>query len=142
VARQDPVKLLASVPIFEELTPKELRSIATASKEVTHREGAVLAREGDSGVGFFLILDGDVSVAVGGRPVRKMGPGDFFGEISLLDGGPRTATCTAQTEVTTLGITPWTFKRLIEQNPSIASKMLKVMAQRLRSTAKQLKHTF
>jgi CRP/FNR family cyclic AMP-dependent transcriptional regulator len=142
VARQDPVKLLASVPIFEELTPKELRSIATASKEVTHREGAVLAREGDSGVGFFLILDGDVSVAVGGRSVRKMGPGDFFGEISLLDGGPRTATCTAQTEVTTLGLTPWTFKRLIEQNPSIASKMLKVMAQRLRSTAKQLKHTF
>lgn len=142
VARQDPVKMLAGVPIFEELSPKELKSIATAAKEVTHRQGAVLAREGDSGVGFFLILDGNVSVAVGGRSLRKMGAGDFFGEISLLDGGPRTATCTAQTEVTTLGITPWTFKRLIEQNPSIASKMLKVMAQRLRSSAKQLRHTF
>lgn len=142
MARQDPVKMLAGVPIFEELSARELKAIATAAKEVTHRQGAVLAREGDSGVGFFLILDGDVSVAVGGRPVRKMGSGDFFGEISLLDGGPRTATCTAQTDVTTLGITPWTFKRLIEQNPSIASKMLRVMAQRLRSTAKQLKHTF
>jgi CRP-like cAMP-binding protein len=142
VAKQYPVKMLAEVPIFEELSTKELKSIAAAAKEVTHRQGAVLAREGDSGVGFFLILEGNVSVAVGGRPVRGMGPGDFFGEISLLDGGPRTATCAAQTEVTTLGITPWTFKRLIEQNPSIASKMLKVMAQRLRSSAKQLQHTF
>lgn len=142
MAKQDPVKLLASVPIFEELSTKELKSIANAAKEVTHRQGHVLAREGESGVGFFLILDGDVSVAVGGRPMRKMGPGDFFGEISLLDGGPRTATCTAQTDVTTIGVTPWTFKRLIEQNPSIASKMLKVMATRLRSSAKQLKHTF
>jgi CRP/FNR family cyclic AMP-dependent transcriptional regulator len=142
VAKQDPVKMLADVPIFEELSTKELKSIAAAAKEVTHRQGAVLAREGDSGVGFFLILDGSVGVAVGGRPVQGMGPGDFFGEISLLDGGPRTATCTAQTDVTTLGITPWTFKRLIEQNPSIASKMLKVMAQRLRSSAKQLQHTF
>ncbi|HYT79090.1 MAG TPA: cyclic nucleotide-binding domain-containing protein [Actinomycetota bacterium] len=140
MARQDPVKMLAGVPIFEELSTKELKSIATASKEVTHRKGAVLAREGDSGVGFFLILDGEVSVAVGGRSLRKMGPGDFFGEISLLDGGPRTATCTAQSEVTTLGITPWTFKRLIEQNPAIASKMLKVMAQRLRSSSAQKPH--
>jgi CRP/FNR family transcriptional regulator, cyclic AMP receptor protein len=142
VAKQDPLKMLASVPIFEELSTKELKSIANAAKEVTHRQGHVLAREGEGGVGFFLILDGDVSVAVGGRSMRKMGPGDFFGEISLLDGGPRTATCTAQTDVTTLGITPWTFKRLIEQNPSIASKMLKVMATRLRSSAKQLQHTF
>ena len=142
MAKRDPVKLLAGVPIFEELSTKELKSIAGAGKEVTHRQGSVLAREGDSGVGFFLILDGEVSVALAGRPLRKMVPGDFFGEISLLDGGPRTATCTAQTEVTTLGITPWTFKRLIEQNPSIASKMLKVMAQRLRSAAKQLRHTF
>jgi CRP-like cAMP-binding protein len=132
--------MLAGVPIFEELSAKELKAIATAAKEVTHRQGAVLAREGDSGVGFFLILDGDVSVAVGERVVRRMGPGDFFGEISLLDGGPRTATCTAQTEVTTLGITPWTFKRLIEQNPAIASKMLKVMAQRLRSSSVQQPH--
>lgn len=142
MAKQDHVNLLAGVPIFEELSTKELRSLANAAKEVTHPQGHVLAREGEPGVGFFLILEGDVSVAVGGKSMRKMGPGDFFGEISLLDGGPRTATCTAQTEVTTIGITPWTFKRLIEQNPSIASKMLKVMAQRLRTSAKQLKHTF
>lgn len=138
MAKQDPVKLLSGVPIFEGLTTKELKAIAAAGKEVAHREGAVLAKEGDLGVGFFLLLDGTASVKVGPRTVQKLNAGDFFGEISLLDGGPRTATVTAQTPVTTLGITPWTFKRLVEQNPSIASKMLKVMAQRLRS---QSKHT-
>jgi CRP-like cAMP-binding protein len=133
VARQDPIKLLGGVPIFEGLTPKELKAIQTSSKEVTHRAGSALAKEGDSGAGFFLILDGDVAIKVGGRKVRTLSEGDFFGEISLLDGGPRTATVVAETEVTTLGLTQWTFKRLIEQNPAIASKMLKIMAQRLRS---------
>jgi len=74
-------------------------------------------------------------VKVGDRSGTRLGSGDFFGEISLLDGGPRTATVTAETEVTTLGLTPWVFKRLIDSNPSIASKMLKVMAQRLRASS-------
>lgn len=140
MASTDRVKLLSQVPIFEGLSKKELQSIAQAAKEVSHREGAVLAREGDSGVGFFLITDGTAKVSVGGRPRRRMGPGDFFGEISLLDQGPRTATVTAETPITTLGVTAWVFKRLIEQNPSIASKMLKVMAQRLRQSSRELTH--
>ena len=89
MAKQDPLKMLASVPIFEELSTKELKSIASSAKEVTHREGHVLAREGESGVGFFLILEGDVAVAVGGRSMRKMGPGDFFGETTLIEMHPR-----------------------------------------------------
>jgi CRP/FNR family cyclic AMP-dependent transcriptional regulator len=140
VARTDQVKLLAEVPIFEGLSKKELQAIAQSTKEVSHREGAVLAREGDTGVGFFLITDGTAKVSVGGRPRSRMGPGDFFGEISLIDQGPRTATVTAETPITTLGITAWVFKRLIEQNPSIASKMLKVMAQRLRQSSRELTH--
>jgi CRP/FNR family cyclic AMP-dependent transcriptional regulator len=140
VASSDRVKLLSEVPLFEGLSKKELRAIAQAAKEVSHREGAVLAREGDSGVGFFLITDGKAKVSVGGRPRNTMGPGDFFGEISLIDQGPRTATVTAETPITTVGITAWVFKRLIEQNPSIASKMLKVMAQRLRESSRELTH--
>ena len=100
----------------------------------------MLAKEGQSGVGFFMILDGTAGVKVGDRGRGKLGPGDFFGEISLLDGGPRTATVTADTEVTTLGLTPWDFKRLVESNSAIATKMLKVMAQRLRSSSKDLTH--
>jgi CRP/FNR family transcriptional regulator, cyclic AMP receptor protein len=138
VAKQDPVKMLADVPIFEGLSKKELSQIAGAAKEITHRQGSVLARQGQSGVGFFLILDGSAGVKVGDRSRGRLGPGDFFGEISLLDGGPRTATVTAETEVVTLGLTPWDFKRLVESSPAIAAKMLKVMAQRLRSSAKDL----
>ena len=69
-----------------------------------------------------------------------MGPGDFFGEISLIDNGPRTATVTADSDIITLGLTPWTFQRLIQQNPAIASKMMKVMAQRLRASSADLRH--
>lgn len=128
--------MLAGVPIFEGLSKKELSQIASAAKQVTHREGSVLAKEGQSGVGFFMILEGTAGVRVGDRQRGKLGAGDFFGEISLLDGGPRTATVTADTEVTTLGLTPWDFKRLVEGSPAIASKMLKVMAQRLRNSSK------
>jgi CRP/FNR family transcriptional regulator, cyclic AMP receptor protein len=138
VAKQDPVKMLADVPIFEGLSKKELSQIAGAAKEISHRQGAVLAKEGQSGVGFFLILDGSAGVKVGSRSRGRLGPGDFFGEISLLDGGPRTATVTAETDVVTLGLTPWDFKRLVESSPAIAAKMLKVMAQRLRSSSKDV----
>ena len=140
MAMTDSVKMLASVPIFEGLSKKELHAIAGAGKQVTHAPGSALAREGDSGVGFFLILDGVASVTVGERPRRKLGPGDFFGEISLLDQGPRSASVFAQTSVTTFGLTAWVFKRLVEQNPAIASKMLKVMAQRLRSSSRDITH--
>jgi CRP-like cAMP-binding protein len=139
VAKRDPVKLLGEVPIFEGLTKQELTHIARAAKQVTHRSGAVLAREGQTGVGFFLIVEGTAGVKVGDRTRTKLKSGDFFGEISLLDGGPRTATVTAETEVTMLGLTPWDFKRLIESSPAIASKMLKVMAQRLRSSSKDVR---
>jgi CRP/FNR family cyclic AMP-dependent transcriptional regulator len=138
VAKQDPVKMLAGVPIFEGLSKKDLSKIAGAAKQITHRQGSVLAREGQTGMGFFLILEGTAGVKVGDRQRGKLGPGEFFGEISLLDGGPRTATVSAETEVTTLGLTPWDFKRLVESSPAIAGKMLKVMAQRLRSSSKDL----
>ena len=133
-------ELLAKVPIFSELSRKELERIADAAKEVTHRPGSVLAREGQSGVGFFLIVDGTANVDVGGTPRKKLGPGDFFGEISLLDGGPRTATVVAEDELKTIGLTQWDFKTFIEQNPAIASKMLKVMATRLRASSQDVTH--
>jgi CRP/FNR family transcriptional regulator, cyclic AMP receptor protein len=132
--RSDAVELLSQVPLFSELTNKELAAIARATKEVHHKPGRVLAKEGDSGIGFFLIVDGTAKVTVNGRKRAKLTAGDFFGEISLLDGGPRTATVTAETPMTLLGLTQWVFKRLVEQNPAIATKVLRVMAQRLRAT--------
>jgi CRP-like cAMP-binding protein len=132
VADKDVVKMLSQVPLFSELSKRELESLARNAKEVPHRQGAVLAREGESGLGFFLIVEGTASVTVNGKPRRKMGPGDFFGEISLLDNGPRTATVTADTPMRLLGLTQWNFKRMVDSTPGIANKMLKTMAARLR----------
>jgi CRP/FNR family transcriptional regulator, cyclic AMP receptor protein len=138
MADKDVVKMLSGVPLFSELSKKELDALARNAKEVAHREGAVLAREGESGLGFFLIVDGTASVTVGGRARRKMGAGDFFGEISLLDNGPRSATVTAQTPIQLIGLTQWNFKRLVESNPAIATKMLKTMAGRLRAASRDV----
>jgi CRP/FNR family cyclic AMP-dependent transcriptional regulator len=138
VTKTDVVKMLSGVPLFSELSKKELESLAMSAKEVSQKQGAVLAREGDSGLGFFLIAEGTASVSVGGKPRARMGRGDFFGEISLLDQGPRSATVIAETPIRLIGITQWVFKRLVEQNPGLAWKLLRVMAARLRGTRTQL----
>jgi len=128
--------MLKGVPLFADCSKRELEAIAGAIKEVNHAPGHVIAREGDIGVGFFLITDGTATVSVGGRPRAKLKPGDFFGEISLLDHGPRTATVTAASAIRLLGLTAWAFKGVVEQHPTIALNLLKVVAQRTRSAAK------
>ena len=136
VAVDRAVSLLRKVPLFSGCTKRELEAIARATKEVRHREGHVIAGEGDTGIGFFLITEGSADVSVGGKIRARLGPGDFFGEISLLDRGPRTATVTASSPITLLGLTAWTFRGLVEQHPTIALNMLKVVAKRLRSASK------
>ncbi len=130
------VDQLAKVPMFSGCTKRELQAIVRAAKGVSHPEGHVIAREGDRGIGFFLITEGKVKVTIGGKPRGSLGPGDFFGEVSLLDRGPRTATVTATTPVKLMGITFWVFRGLLEQHPSIAMKVLEVVAQRLRNVSK------
>lgn len=127
---------LAKVPIFSGCSRKELELIARSAKVVSHKAGAVLAREGEPGVGLFLILDGSAEVTIGGRRKAVLGKGDFFGEVALLDGGPRTATVTATSAVTIAGITEWVFRSLLLQHPSIALRTLETVAARLRSASK------
>jgi CRP/FNR family transcriptional regulator, cyclic AMP receptor protein len=126
---------LAMVPMFSECSRKELAIIARAAKQVNHRAGAVIAREGERGIGLFLILEGTCSVSIGGRTKGTLGPSDFFGEIALLDGGPRTATVAAETDVRLLGLTEWTFRGLLAEHPTIALKTLESVAGRLRAVA-------
>lgn len=139
MAKAETIRMLSEVPLFAGCSKKELQAIATATKEVTHEEGSVLAKEGDRGLGFFLIVDGTAKVSVNGRSRKKLGPGDFFGEIALLDEGPRSATVTAESPIRLLGLPAWTFKSLIEQQPSIALKMLQTMASRLRASSKDVR---
>lgn len=128
---------LANVPIFSGCSKRELAIIARAAKEVSHREGTVIAREGERGIGLFLILEGTCSVTIGGKVKAKLGPGDFFGEVALLDGGPRTATVTALSPLKLVGITGWVFRGLLMEHPSIALKTLEAVAGRLRTVSKE-----
>jgi CRP-like cAMP-binding protein len=137
VAQPNAANSLAKVPIFSECSKREIAIIARASKEVVHKQGTVIAREGERGVGLFLILEGQCSVTIGGKTKAKLGPGDFFGEVALLDGGPRTATVTALSPVKLIGITGWVFRGLLMEHPSIALKTLEAVAGRLRSVSKE-----
>jgi len=136
VGSREVTQQLGKVPLFSGLTRRELDAIARAGKEVEHREGHVIAREGDRGVGFFLVLEGEARVSRGGKGLAKIGPGDFFGEISLLDRGPRTATVTASTRIKLFGVTAWVFRGILVEYPSIAMKLLEVVAARLRQATK------
>jgi CRP/FNR family transcriptional regulator, cyclic AMP receptor protein len=127
---------LSTVPMFSECTKRELQAIARAVKQIEHPDGHVIAREGDRGVGFFLITEGKAAVSIGGKNRARLGPGDFFGEISLLDRGPRTATVTSTSPIRLLGLTAWVFRGLIEEHPAIGIKLLEVLARRLRGTSK------
>ncbi len=137
MAEPSAVAQISKVPIFSECSKRELAIIARASKLVSHKEGTVIAREGERGIGLFLIVEGQCKISIGGKTKAKLGPGDFFGEVALLDGGPRTATVTAMTPVRLIGITGWVFRGLLMEHPSIALKTLEAVAGRLRSVSKE-----
>jgi CRP-like cAMP-binding protein len=133
---KDVLEGLAAVPLFSGCSKRELQTIARAVKTVEHRAGTVIAREGEPGIGLFVIDEGEAEVTIGGRKKATLGPRDFFGEIALLDGGPRTATVTATTDIKLLGLTEWVFRGLMQEHSSIAIKTLEAMAGRLRNATK------
>lgn len=133
---KDVVEGLAAVPLFSGCSKRELQTISRAVKPIEHEAGTVIAREGEPGIGLFVIADGQAEVTIGGKKKATLGPHDFFGEIALLDGGPRTATVTAKTDIKLLGLTEWVFRGLMQEHPSIAIKTLEAMAGRLRSATK------
>jgi CRP/FNR family transcriptional regulator, cyclic AMP receptor protein len=132
-----PVELLQRVPLFADFERRDLQRLARSFKERTFREGSTIASEGKGGAGFFVIEDGQATVSIRGSERAKLGPGDYFGEIALIDDGGRSATVTADTELRCYGLTAWEFRPLVEANASIAWKLLETMAKRLR-TAQQI----
>jgi CRP-like cAMP-binding protein len=123
---------LRAVPLFSACSDKELAFISSRVDEVDIPAGRVLTEKGKSGGDFFIILDGraDVEVQAG---TRSLGPGDFFGEIALLDNGPRTATVRAATAMRCLVLGHSQFRDVLHQNGEIAVKMLRAVTQRLRA---------
>jgi CRP/FNR family cyclic AMP-dependent transcriptional regulator len=128
-----PTELLRSVPLFDGFSDRDLKRLAQSFKERTFSAGDTIATEGKGGVGFFVIGDGEVAYSVNGEETGRGGPGEYFGEIALIDDGPRSATVVAATEVTAYGLTSWEFRPLVEENASMAWELLQVLAKRLRA---------
>ena len=126
-------ELLRRVPLFADFEDKDLQRLTRSFKERTFEAGSTVAGEGKTGAGFFVIESGEASVSVRGDEHGKLGPGDYFGEIALIDDGARSATITADSDLHCYGLTSWEFRPLVESNASIAWKLLETMAQRLRA---------
>ena len=133
--RDAKVELLKNVPLFAGCTKAELRRLARICDEIDLREGTVLTREGRTAHEFFVIVEGTVRVTKGGKKLADLGPGAWLGEIALLTGAPRTATATATSSTRTLVIVDRDFRKLVEDVPSIAMKVLTSVAERLGQNA-------
>jgi CRP/FNR family cyclic AMP-dependent transcriptional regulator len=127
-----PEELIQQVPLFSTLDKKEVQGLASSMKERNFNEGDTISTEGQSGIGFFIIDEGEAAVSVGGEERATLGHGDYFGEVALIDDGARTATITAKSPLKCYGITSWEFRPLVEQNAGLAWKMLQTLAARLR----------
>jgi pyruvate,water dikinase len=127
-----PVQSLPRVQLFAGLDANELGELARLFKERRFAAGETVIMEGTGGAAFFLIESGEASVSIRGVEQTVLGPGDHFGELALIDGGTRTATVTAQTELVCSGLTFWEFRPFVEEHGTIAWKLLQALAKQLR----------
>ena len=134
------VALLKTVGLFDGIGPDDLAMVAGRTVEVDFPAGRAIVRQGEVGTGFFLIATGSARVVRDGETVAELGPGDFFGELSLLDGGPRIATVTAETATTCLALASWEFEEVLMAQPRLAVAILKGVARRLRDVSAEHRH--
>jgi len=127
------LELLKATPLLSALGRKEIEAVGSLVDEVDVPAGQVLMREGDTGREFFVLVDGAVGIERGGKRIRTMQPGDFFGEIALLAEGPRTATATADGPATLLVLGHREFHSLMDQHPAIRTCVLEALASRIRN---------
>jgi CRP-like cAMP-binding protein len=133
--RNSKIELLKRVPLFAGCSKKELAHIAMVADEIDFRSGKTLIREGELGREFFILVDGTAEISRKGKPIDTAGPGDFFGEMALLADQPRNATVTTTSAVDALVVTARSFRDLIGDNPLIALKVMRAVAERVPPTA-------
>jgi CRP-like cAMP-binding protein len=129
--------LLRRSHLLQGMTDRTLEAIGDLTRQATFATGEVIVREGDVGDAFYLVTSGTAVVEQNGSRLRELGEGDFFGEISLLDGQPRTATITATGNVEALVLDRDDFQRLIDDHPSVRLELLMALTERLRKVAPQ-----
>lgn len=127
--------VLADVPIFACLSGRQRRKVAASARLRRFSDGAPFVQAGERGEALFVILDGQVSVRRPGRPARTLGMGSIIGELSLLDGGPRSATVVAKGPVVALTVTATRFRKLLRAEPSMAIAVAEELARRLRAAS-------
>jgi pyruvate,water dikinase len=130
---RDPVAALRRVELFADMDRRQAEQIARLLKERRFAQGETVILEGSGGAAFFFIESGEATVSSKNTELATLGPGDYFGEVALIDGGPRSATVTAKTDLVCYGITFWEFRPLVEKNGTIGWKLLQALAKRLRA---------
>jgi CRP-like cAMP-binding protein len=133
-----PEEQLARLDLFAGLSRRELKKLVGRSQTVDHEPGKAVAAEGLGALAFHLILDGQAEVSLGGNVIRNMGPGDHFGEISIIDGKPRSVTVTATSRLRTLVIPYQSFQGLLDTEPTFARALLTLLCARLREVEARL----
>ncbi|TMD68656.1 MAG: cyclic nucleotide-binding domain-containing protein [Chloroflexi bacterium] len=129
------VDRLARVPLFKDLSKRDLEFLASRVDEVDLKPGQTVIREGQPTESFFILVNGNVNVTRAGKPAARLGPGDFFGEIGMLDKGPATATVVAEGPVDAMVLSHAQFRDAIKGNDGLAMQVIAAMAQRLRANA-------
>ena len=127
-----PIESLQRLPLFADLTKHEVQHIARLFKERRFSKGETVVQEGSGGAAFFVIESGEAKVFIGGKEKATLKPGDYFGEVALIDQGARMATIAALTELVCCGLTYWDFRPFVEENGVIGWKLLERMAMMLR----------
>jgi CRP/FNR family transcriptional regulator len=130
--KTEKLDLLGAVPLFSGLSKKDLNRVMSTAKDARHSQGQEVMTEGHGGVGFHLIVDGKAKVVRNGRTVATLGPGEFFGEMALVDDAPRSASVVADTDLNTLVISKWEFRPLLKSQPEMAWKLIEHLVGRVR----------
>ena len=131
--RSDYTTHLASVPLFSQCTKAELKNLARRTADINAEAGQVLIQEGHGAYDFFVIVAGEAEVSRAGQVVAKLGAGDYFGELGLLDPALRDATVTARSEMELIVLAQWDFEQALEEAPGMTRRLLAGMAHRLRT---------
>ncbi len=132
-SKAEQIELLGNVSLFSECSKKELGQVASMMDERRVESGTELTREGDEGDEFFVVAEGLAEAVIGKKKVGSIKPGSFFGEMALLDQGPRVATVTAKLPTRVLVLDAKGFGRVVRDSPSVAIKVMKTLAERLRA---------
>ena len=136
--QQGTIERIRSVPLFSDFGDKELQRVAAIAKEVEFPAGKVIAKQGESGVGFHMITEGEATVSVDGVDHARLGPGTYFGEISLIDGGPRSATVSGGDRSQDRLAHVVGLQRPLDQFPELARRLLIQLCRRLRDVEKSI----